>query len=301
MQNRILALTVVVFGIVFFSINSSSNTTFFITEAEAPKIAVKDTFNDSIINMELESYIIGVVASEMPASFNEEALKAQAVASRTYALYKMSSNNGNYDIVTDVSNQGYIDIAKMHNKWKEDFDKYYSKIKNAVLSTKGEIMLYNGKIVEAYYFAMSNGYTENAELVFNESREYLQSVESSYDSTLKNFQVQKTFEKKEICSILNINCNNLSFSDIKRSTTGRVNSINISGTVYKGTTIRKKLGLRSTDFDVNVIDDKVIFTTKGYGHGVGMSQNGANGMAKAGYNYKEILEYYYKNVKISTI
>ena len=155
-------------------------------------ITIKDTDTNEIESMDLETYIIGVVAAEMPASFNEEALKAQAVASRTYAVYKMQTSTGNYDVVTDVSNQSYITIDEMKNKWMNDYNFYYQKIVKAVTDTKGQIMKYEDKIIEAYYFAMSNGYTEDVSLVFSEDRDYLQSVKSIYeDESIKNFEVTK--------------------------------------------------------------------------------------------------------------
>lgn len=301
MQNRILLIIVVILSGVLVIVSSSTNTTFFNTIA-SESINVKDTKNNSVETKELEEYIIGVVAAEMPASFDMEALKAQAVASRTYAMYKKSTSSSDYDIVTDVSNQGYIDTSEMKDKWQGDFDKYYNKIKEAVNSTKGEIMMYNDEIVEAYYFAMSNGYTEDVSLVFSESLDYLQSVESSYDNnTLKNFEVTTTLSKTEICNKLNISCNKFVINNIERSNTNRVNNITINGTTFKGTIFRSKLGLRSTDFDININGSNVSITTRGYGHGVGMSQYGANGMANAGKTYEEILKYYYKNVKITSI
>ena len=300
MQNKILTIITLVLGIILVAIDGSSNTTFFNTEAK--KINVKDTLTNKIDTLNLEDYIIGVVAAEMPASFNEEALKAQAIASRTYAVYKMEHSNNNFDVVTDVSNQGYIDIDEMKRKWGSDFDKYYEKVKNAVNETKGKIMFYNDEVIEAYYFAMSNGYTENVNLVFSEDRDYLQSVESIYeDENIKNFEVTMYFTKTEICEKLNISCDNLTFTNIKRSQTNRVNSITVNNIVFKGTEFRNNLGLRSTDFEIKEDGEKIIITTKGYGHGVGMSQYGANGMANAGYNYEEILKYFYKNIKISTI
>lgn len=278
---------------------SSNKTTLFYTE---PNITIKDSETNEISNVQLEEYIIGVVAAEMPASFNEEALKAQAIASRTYAVYKMQNSSSDFDVVTDVSNQGYITIDEMKTKWGSDFNKYYEKIKNAVNSTKGKVMYYNNKVIEAYYFAMSNGYTEEASLVFSENRDYLQSVKSTYENeSLKNFEVTKEYTTVEVCEKLNLGCNTLTFSNIERSATGRVNTITINEKVFKGTEVRNLLGLRSTDFKINIIDDAVFVTTKGYGHGVGMSQYGANGMANAGYNYEEILKYYYKNVEISSI
>lgn len=298
MQNRILLIVTICLSLVLLSM-SSSNTTFFYTE---PNITIKDTNTNSISSLKLEEYVIGVVASEMPASFNEEALKAQAIASRTYAVYKMQNSDMDYDVVTDVSDQGYITIEKMKTKWGSDFDKYYSKIQNVVNNTKGKVMLYDDKIIEAYYFAMSNGYTEDVSLVFSEDRDYLKSVESVYeDESLKNFEVTKSYTKEEICTKLEVDCSNLIFTKIVRSDTGRVNTILVNDKTIKGTVFRSKLGLRSTDFDILEDGNNVIITTRGYGHGVGMSQYGANGMANAGYNYEEILKYYYKNIEISSI
>ncbi len=298
MKNKILLIVVLLLMVVYIGIDGSTSTTFF----SSPNIIrVKDNTKNTIDNINLEDYIIGVVASEMPASFNEEALKAQAVAARTYAMYKIDNSNKNYDVVTDVSNQGYIDLDGMKSKWGKDFDKYYNKIKMVVKETEGKVMYYDNKVIIAYYFAMSNGYTEDVKNVFNEDREYLQSVESSYDSKLKNFISNKVISKKDICNKLNIKCDKLIINNIKRSDTGRVNTIIINGITYKGTEIRKKLNLRSTDFSIKEEDNNIVFITKGYGHGVGMSQYGANGMALSGYSYEDILKYYYKNIEISTI
>lgn len=298
MRNKILLIVVLILLSVYVGIEGSTSTTFF----SSPKvIRVKD--NKSNINsINVEDYIIGVVASEMPASFNEEALKAQAVAARSYALYKMENSKKNYDVVTDVSNQGYIALDEMKKKWNSDFDKYYNKIKNAVMETKGEVMYYDNKIIEAYYFSMSNGYTEYASLVFSEDKDYLQSVISIYDNeSIKNFIYKKEFDINDFCNKLSISCNNIDINNIEKSSTGRINNITINNKKYKGTEVRKLLKLRSTDFNIEIDNNKVIITTKGYGHGVGMSQYGANGMAKDGYNYKEILKYYYKNVEILPI
>ena len=298
MQNRLLLLVTIFLYFVLLFI-SSRNTTFFNDKQD---IIIKDSNTNEISKMNLEEYVVGVVAAEMPASFSIEALKAQAIASRTYAVYKIRNSTKNYDVVTDVSNQSYIDVEKMKTKWKEDFEKYYAKIKKAVNDTSGLILTYNNKVIEAFYFAMSNGFTEDASLVFNEDRDYLKSVESKYeDESLKNFRVEKEFDKKEFCNKLEISCNMISITNFNRSKTGRVNYIDINGITYKGTEFRKKLALRSTDFDIKYNNDKVIVITKGYGHGVGMSQYGANGMAKAGFNYDDILKYFYKNIEINSI
>ncbi len=300
MINKILIGVIIIMSGILVVVSSSYQTTFFNSEA-SKKIVVKNTKNDMINEMPLEDYIIGVVAAEMPASFEVEALKAQAIASRTYALYKMDSRKDDYDVVTDVSNQSFITLEEMQKKWGSDYSKYYEKIKSAVENTKGLVMTYEGEVIEAYYFAMSNGYTEEASLVFSEDKNYLQSVESIYDNdTLKNFSVTTKFTPQEICTKLNLNCNKVEFTNIIRSNTNRVNSLSVNGKTFKGTTFRTKLGLRSTDFDIQ-IDGDVYITTRGYGHGVGMSQYGANGMAKNGSNYESILKYFYKNIEITSI
>ena len=299
MQNRILLVIVIILSILLLIVSSSKNTTFFHSE---PKIKVLDKESGNLTNLDLEEYIVGVVAAEMPASFNEEALKAQAIAARTYAVYKMQNTNNHYDVVTDVTNQSYITKEKMQEKWGSDYNKYFNKIKDSVDKTKGLVMKYDGDVIIAFYFAMSNGYTEDAKLVFNEEKDYLQSVASTYDNnSLKNFSVTKTLSKNEFCSALEISCDELVISNIARSNTNRVNYITINDKTIKGTSIREKLNLRSTDFDIEEKDGSIFITTRGYGHGVGMSQYGANGMANAGYNYEEILKYYYKNIEIGSI
>ena len=121
------------------------------------------------------------------------------------------------------------------------------------------------------------------------------------NENIKNFSVTKEFAKKDICNSLKIDCSNLNFTNIKRSNTNRVNSITVGEKEFKGTEFRKLLNLRSTDFDIIEKDEKIFITTRGYGHGVGMSQYGANGMANNGYKYEEILNYFYKNIEITTI
>lgn len=252
---------------------------------------------ENIINDSMEDYLIGVLACEMPASFNEEALKAQAVASRTYAYYLKSINK---NLTNNTDTQCYLTPDEMKQKWNEDYNMYYTKIKNAVNETSNEILKYNGKIVKSYYFALSNGYTENAEFVFNEKEDYLQSVSSLEDINNKNYEQTIIFSKEEFCEKLNIICDNINLQKIERTETNRVDSIVINNKKFKGTEIRKLLGLRSTDFEI-LVNEEIKIVTHGYGHGVGMSQYGANSLANSGYNYIDILKYYYTGVNISSI
>lgn len=293
MKNKILLGVVVILSVILVVV--SKNTNHF--SNENINILVKD--NEEVKSLNLDDYLLGVLAAEMPASFEMEALKAGAVASRTYALYKMKNKNQDYDILASTSNQAYVDINSMKDKWLNNFDKYKNKLKQAISDTKDEVMFYNEEIIEAYYFSMSNGKTEEAENVFKENLPYIKSVDSVWDNeTINNFIYQKEISKEEFCHNLEINdCQNIIITDIKKDSSNRIASLRINNKFYEGTIIRTKLNLRSTDFEID-IKDKITITTKGYGHGVGLSQYGANGMAKEGKNYQEILNYYYNDILI---
>ena len=252
-----------------------------------------------ITNIEVEEYVIGVVGAEMPASFNEEALKAQAIIARTYAISLLNKGK----ILTDTSTtQNYKDNNELKKMWGANYNKYYQKIKNAVNNTKGLYLTYDGKIIDAVYHSTSNGQTENAEYVWGTSKPYLVSVDSPYDTTNKSFNYEKFITYNDLSKKLNMDINKNSVINIISKTQGnRIEKIEINNKTYSGVQIRNLLNLRSADFELSLEDDGIIFKTKGYGHGVGMSQYGANGMAKAGYNYEQILKHYYKGVKLTKI
>lgn len=254
--------------------------------------------NGTILKIEMEEYIVGVVAAEMPASFNVEALKAQAVLARTYALKKQSRGE---KLTDTVSTQSYIDISQMKAKWGSDYQKYYNKIVGAVNDTKGEYLTYNGQYIEAVYHSTSNGYTEDSVNVWGKSYPYLKSVESSWDRSASSYLKIDNKETSRIMNILGINYDeNTEISIISRNNSGRVLEIKIGDNIYTGVQFRNILGLRSSDFDIEVNNDTLTIITRGYGHGVGMSQYGANGMAKEGYSYKDIINHYYNGVKLNT-
>ncbi|MDD2238919.1 MAG: stage II sporulation protein D [Bacilli bacterium] len=252
---------------------------------------------DKNINISLEDYVFGVVAAEMPALFHEEALKAQTIASRSYVLSKKKNNK--IKITSTIDDQVYLTNEELKSKWGSDYNKFYKKIKKCVKETKNLVLKREGKILKAFYFSMSNGYTENSENVFKDAQ--IESKPSKWDnSEIKNFMVEKIMTEDEIKTILNIK-DNINIQNITRNETGRVATIEINNNIYSGIDIRQFLSLRSTDFTITKENNKYIITTKGYGHGVGMSQYGANGMAKDGYTYDDILNYYYNNVKITKI
>lgn len=269
-----------------------------IKEEEKIKVMLKD---NQVISMDLEDYVIGVVAGEMPASFELSALESQAIASRTYAIYKRNQNK-EYDVLTTTADQVYLTKEEMQEKWKNDFDLYFNKIKKAVSNTKGLIIKYNNEAIKAYYFAMSNGKTEDSINVFNEQQDYLISVESVGEEKITNKYIQTVeFSIEDFLTKLSLSGNTVDIKNIVTLNSGRIKAITINDQVFTGVSLRKLLGLRSTDFDINIEDNNVLITTKGYGHGVGMSQYGANVLAKEGHNYEYILKHYYHNVEISSI
>lgn len=266
-------------------------------------IKVKRVSTGEVISIPLEEYVIGVVAGEMPASFDIEALKAQAIASRTYVLKRAANNKGEYDVVDSVSNQVYLDNTQMKEKWPITYEKNLSKIKEAVLSTKGQVLLYNNNIIDAMFFSTSNGYTENSDDIFTSHLPYLTSVESKWDEVESPvFSSKNEISKQEFLRNLNLEINkDITINNIKKTQTGRIKSLDINGKTFESSEIRKIFNLKSTSFKIELNDDKVVFNVLGFGHGVGMSQYGANGMAKEGYNYMQILKHYYKNCDIKKI
>ena len=259
----------------------------------------KPKHNTVIINvkeknlyLDLENYVIGVVAGEMPALFQDEALKAQAVAARSYVLSK--EKDGNYVVSASTSDQVFLTSYEMKEKWQNDYDEYYNKILNAVKKTSGEVLTKDNKILKAFYFSMSNGYTENSKDVFGE--DLTQSVESPFEISLSNFEIVKEFSKSELLEKLGVD--NLNIENQQISETKHTSSIIIGGKEFSGIEVRKLLNLRSTDFEIKQVGENFNIITRGYGHGVGMSQYGANELAKSGKSYKEILAYYYKNTKL---
>ena len=267
-------------------------------------IRIKKLKEDRIIKIPLEEYIVGVLAGEMPISFDLEALKAQAVASRSYALKRIEYNKDkDYDVVDSVMNQVYLDNDYLKDAWGINYVKNINKLRTAVNETIDEYLKYNDKIVDALFFSTSNGYTEDSKNIFDFECEYLKSVESPWDKSVSSaYLTKKRINLTEFYKKINIPYNkNLNIEILKRSSTNRILLLKINNVEIKGTDIYNKLSLRSTDFEIKLLGEEVEITTKGYGHGVGMSQYGALGMAKIGYNYEEILKHYYKDTEIAKL
>lgn len=267
-------------------------------------IRVKRVNGGSIDSIGLEEYIVGVLAGEMPIYFELEALKAQAVAARSYALKRMEYNKNNeYDVVDSIMNQVYLDRDYLKEVWGSSYTSNINKLIRAVNETSGEYLDYDGGIADALFFSTSNGYTENSDVVFSFDVPYLKSVDSKWDESVSSvFHSSITISVSDFLQKMKIsNSDKVVFSDIVKSDTGRVISININGVDFKGMDVYNNLGLKSLDFSLEQVGSNVVINTSGYGHGVGMSQYGALGMAKNGYNYRDILFHYYTGVTIKKI
>ena len=267
--------------------------------------------------MDIEEYLCGVVAGEMSTEFNIEALKAQAVAARTFVMYKEKQGNPNKHkdavVCTDYRHcQEYKSYDELKKKNGDEWMKNsYSKIQRAVKETKGQIITYDNEPILTLYFSTSSGKTENSEEVFSTAYPYLKSVDSPYDKNYSPKYVSNLkISNKDFVSILKrsysdiqISENNLS-SQIKILETshgGSVEKIKIGNKEIKGTSVRSILNLNSANFDIDFNDNYLDFIVKGYGHDVGMSQWGAEGMAEEGYKYDEILSHYYTGTQITDL
>lgn len=306
-MKKIILFTIILIFIPFFIVNILG-----INEIEEIElkyinninVRVKRLATNEIQIVPLEEYIVGVLAGEMPVYFELEALKAQAVASRSYVLKRLEYNkDSEYDVVDSVLNQVYLDDNYLKEAWGKDYVVNINKLRTAVNQTIDEYLEYDGEIIDALFFSTSNGYTEDASIVFNLELPYLKSVESKWDAqTSSVFNSQKTMSLQEFYEKLGLEYKSeLSFNVLERSDTNRIIKLEINGNMLNATDVYNKLGLRSTDFNLTQVGTNVVIDTKGYGHGVGMSQYGALGMAKEGYNYMQILEYYYSGAEIKKI
>lgn len=267
-------------------------------------IRVRRESSGDIEYLPLEEYIVGVLAGEMPIYFEKEAFKAQAVAARSYALKRIEYNKDNeYDVVDSIMNQVYLDNYYLKEAWKDDYVNNINKLREVVNETENEYLEYDGEVIDALFFSTSNGYTENASLVFNIDLPYLQSVKSAWDEkTSSAFRSSTSLSLNDFYSKLGLKYSDkIDVKILKRSSSNRVISLSINGVEFNSRTLYDKLGLKSTDFSIKQEGNKIIIDMVGYGHGVGMSQYGAEGMAEEGYSYEDILKYYYTGTDIKKI
>lgn len=264
--------------------------------------------------VDLEDYIIGVVSGEMPIDFEEEALKSQAIAARTYYFSKREekcdiAKKG--DICDTIHCQVYMNKKERKDQWDEKVaDSNYKKIEKAVRETEGKVLTYNNEVIKyPQFFSTSSGKTENSEDIFVSAVPYLKSIESKGEEVSPKFTAEKEITNLQFANLVNKTYGaNISSSNIQgnvkilgRTEGGSIEKIKIGKVTIKGTEFRKLYDLSSANCELEFFADKVKILTKGNGHGVGMSQWGANVMAKEGKKYEEILTHYYKGVEIKKI
>lgn len=270
--------------------------------------------NGKVAELPLNKYLEGVLSAEMPASFPLEALKAQAVAARTYTMNRASltpstEHQGAMVCSNSAHCKAYRPISESAKNWGNKASVYTNKIRTAVNDTDGEILLYDGKPISAVFFSMSSGKTERAVDVWGSDVPYLQSVESAGETKLENYSKTVSFSYDEFKKKLTEKYSTMVFGedpslwvkDITRSDAGGVMSLNVGGVSLKGSDFRNLLALRSTNFSISVANDTVTIETRGYGHGVGLSQYGAKILAEEGKGYRDILSWYYKGVTFGKI
>ncbi|MBO8129422.1 MAG: stage II sporulation protein D [Peptococcaceae bacterium] len=270
-----------------------------------------------IIELSLNEYVTGVVAAEMPARFHKEALKAQAVCARTYILKRIMAggvaNNPHpgADTCDDPRHgQAWLSREELKKRWGTwDYYRYYYKIKNAVDDTADEVIVYNGKLIDPVYHSSCGGHTESAGDIWQCDLPYLAGVPCPYDrDPYPGDKKVFTLEEVDECLDAGLAAVMVSTGDAgslveitARTASGRPKRVRLGNSEIDATILREALGLRSTNFTCQYADGKLTFVTKGYGHGVGLCQYGADGLAKHGYDYREILKHYYTGVKITTL
>ncbi|OEH93331.1 stage II sporulation protein D [Bacillus solimangrovi] len=272
------------------------------------EVAVYRSNAKTIENVRLEEYVKGVVASEMPAEFEIEALKAQALTARTYIVKQMLSDNAvglpEGAMVTDtIMHQVYKSPEELKGIWGTDYQWKMDRIHEAVQATRGQVITYEGHPITASFFSTSNGYTENSEDYWQNPFPYLRSVESPWDKNSPKFSAVKVFPIQEFENLLGVKLGaDTSVGKVIAQTEGqRIAKIQINNKVFTGRDIRTKLSLNSSDFSLSREGDKIVAKTRGWGHGVGMSQYGANGMASEGSEAPDIIAHYYQGTNISSM
>lgn len=262
------------------------------------------------VEMSMEDYLWSVTAAEMPASFEAEALKAQVVTARTYACRKMELGEEQHpdaDVCTDITCcQAFIFREQATALWGEQEALYTEKIRSAVEQTDGEVVTYQGQTIQAVFFSSASGSTEDAVAVWGNSVPYLVAVDSPEGENVPDYHTSVVFtadefREKFLAAYPQADLSGLPTGWIQSKSatqSGRVAEINVGGATVKGTELRSLLGLRSTCFSVETGEDSITFQVTGYGHGVGMSQYGANTLAQQGKTYIEILKWYYTGVDV---
>ncbi len=285
------------------SVNANS-----LREERTQTVKIYDKSQEKINEITVSEYIFGVVAAEMPISYGEEAIKAQAVAAYTFMLFRKNENTEkDYDITTDYTvDQSFITREKAKENWGKKADEYEVKLDKAIKEVSGYALTYDSLPILAAYCASTAGKTQNAKDVWGGEYPYLSAVDSEWDKLDKNNVSTVTISAKELkeklSSVAQISGEESKwFEDIAKNSSGYVTKLTLCGKEVSGGEIRKALDLKSSAFDITLKDNNFIFTVNGYGHGVGMSQVGAGKMAENSSSFEEILTHYYSGCIVEKI
>ncbi|MCI8309749.1 MAG: stage II sporulation protein D [Clostridia bacterium] len=276
-------------------------------------IKLLHTETGEVEELPLDIYLYGVVSAEMPASFEDEALKAQAVVARTYTIYKIRNGSKHVDVGADICDnslccQAWISKENRLARWEENSrDVNWAKIENSVNSTIGNVVLYNGEPINSFFHSNSGGTTESSLNVWGGDYPYLQVVATNGEDAYTSYKSEVNLSKDELIQKMHDKYENfeIDFSSeeaikiLENTESGRVKTLKVGNTNISGVDARNIFELKSTKFTVELKDENIKFSVLGYGHGVGLSQCGSDSLAKDGKDYKEIIKYYYKDVEIS--
>ena len=282
-------------------------------DAAAGLVLVQDASTGEVLQVPLREYLIGAVASEMPVSWPDAALQAQAVAIHSYVLYCRANNdtavlNGAWLSADPAQRQGFMTDAVLHSYWGTDYDANYARLASLVDPVLSDVLTYDGAPAAASYFAISDGRTEASENVWDKALPYLISVDSSSDLAADNYACTVTYTSQQMYDALVLNLGitppagcrpEQYFSDYTYTDAGYVAAVKVCGVSVRGIVLRSALHLRSACFSIDYADNTFSIVTKGYGHGVGLSQWGAKAMAEAGSSWQDILQHYFPGTAVA--
>jgi len=276
-----------------------------VTLPPSPEIAVLMRSGD-VVFLPIEEFLVGVVAAEMPASFEEEALKAQVIAARTYVLNCAAPPQGKGTrhedalVCSSASHcQGYLDLEQMSINWGANTNVYLGKIRRAVAETAGLVLTYDGKLIDALYHSTCGGKTERAADYWTANEPYLQSVTCLWDTDSPRYHTSTVMTLAQAAEKLGVKTGDLPGMKLSGLTAGgRARSLTVGQKTLSCKEVREKLGLYSANFTWEISGQNITWFCSGFGHGVGLCQYGANGMAKQGFSAAQILTHYYNGVKI---
>lgn len=273
---------------------------------QEPVIKLYLSGEDRVIELALEGYLAGTVAAEMPAGFGPEALKAQAVCARTYAVRKIIEGRSyprGAHLSDDINScQAYIGAEEFARRNPSNYRELWSKIEKAVEATRGIIMVYENQPIDALYHSTCGGKTESALATTGRDIPYLRSVECNYCQASRYYESQQVFSPQDLKNLIKTSPNNkISLKITSRTEAGRVFRLELNGQSLYAETFRRSLGLPSTWWSLSLDNGSLIVNSRGYGHGLGLCQYGAGGMAAAQKDYKQILQHYYQQIEVLSL